>query len=359
MKAHFPQDMYMTWSRDFSFLNCSLIAESHVQNVAAVLGVGYNICAFTFSQGEVHFYRSHMDEKKFNQYVGETSLSSAVYRKNLCERLSSLTDSLNDLIKHTPKLDKEAVKTFLNLHREVTPYHIGVYWAADFIAALPEKKPETVQALEELTTARHYNEHLYPDLEKWLKSQKYFSFLTPQELQDFFKDGKTVSEEILRDRQDFAYMIYDTDGCSLLTGDAARKAFESDFAYLLLTERGDYHITEFRGVGIQKGTTRGRVRIIERLSIPPEIDADTVIVTRMTRPQFNYLFGRARAIVTDEGALLSHAAILAREYNIPTVIGTKIATRVLKDGDLVEVDADNGVVRVLKRNEGSSINEQL
>lgn len=349
MKACFPHDMYMTWSRDFSLLNCSLIAESHVRNVAAVLGVGYNICAFTFSKGEIHFYRSQSDEKKFNQYVGETSLSSAVYRTNLCERLKFLTNRLNDFFKNTLELDAETVEIFLKLHREITPYHIGVYWAADFIAAMPRKNAETIQALEELVDARHYNENLYPDLEKWLKSQEYFPFLTPQELQDFFKDGKIISEEIWRDRQNFTYMIYDANGFELLSGDTARKAFESDFAYLLPMVRKNHQITELRGVGIQKGVVRGRVYIIESLSVPPEIDADTVVVTRMTRPQFNHLFGRARAIITDEGALLSHAAILAREYNVPTIIGTKIATQVLKDGDLVEVDADRGIVTILER----------
>jgi len=55
------------------------------------------------------------------------------------------------------------------------------------------------------------------------------------------------------------------------------------------------------------------------------------------------------AIITDEGGITSHAAIMSREFKKPCIIGTKIATQVLKDGDLVEVDADNGVVRILER----------
>ncbi|NTU99308.1 hypothetical protein HGA64_04895, partial [Candidatus Falkowbacteria bacterium] len=57
---------------------------------------------------------------------------------------------------------------------------------------------------------------------------------------------------------------------------------------------------------------------------------------------------KAAAFVTDEGGVTCHAAILARELKKPCIIGTKIATSVLQDGDLVEVDADNGVVRILK-----------
>ena len=58
---------------------------------------------------------------------------------------------------------------------------------------------------------------------------------------------------------------------------------------------------------------------------------------------------KAAAIVTDEGGITSHAAIVAREVGIPCVIGAKIATKALKDGDLVEVDADKGIVRIIKK----------
>jgi pyruvate,water dikinase len=56
---------------------------------------------------------------------------------------------------------------------------------------------------------------------------------------------------------------------------------------------------------------------------------------------------KAGAIITDIGGITSHAAIVSREMKKPCIIATKIATQVLKDGDLVEVDADNGVVRIL------------
>mgnify|MGYP001564748046 CR=1 FL=1 len=57
---------------------------------------------------------------------------------------------------------------------------------------------------------------------------------------------------------------------------------------------------------------------------------------------------KAAAFVTDEGGILCHAAIVARELKKPCIIGTKIATRVFKDGDMVEVDATKGIVRKIK-----------
>ena len=68
----------------------------------------------------------------------------------------------------------------------------------------------------------------------------------------------------------------------------------------------------------------------------------------MTNPQIVPFLKNISAIVTDEGGLTCHAAIVARELKIPCVIGTKIATKVLKDGQLVEVDANKGIVRKLK-----------
>ena len=58
---------------------------------------------------------------------------------------------------------------------------------------------------------------------------------------------------------------------------------------------------------------------------------------------------KASAFVTDEGGILCHAAIVAREMKKPCIIGTKVSTKILKDGDMVEVDADNGIVKVLEK----------
>ena len=99
-----------------------------------------------------------------------------------------------------------------------------------------------------------------------------------------------------------------------------------------------------------KGNCRGRIKVI----LNPKIEANKfkngdVLVTSMTRPEFLPLMRKAAAFITDEGGITSHAAIISRELNKPCIIGAKIATKVLKDGDLVEVDADKGIVKIVKR----------
>lgn len=74
-----------------------------------------------------------------------------------------------------------------------------------------------------------------------------------------------------------------------------------------------------------------------------------ILVTPMTRPEIVPFIKGAKAIITDEGGITCHAAIVARELKKPCIIGAKIATQVLQDGDDVEVDANRGVVKILKR----------
>ncbi len=101
----------------------------------------------------------------------------------------------------------------------------------------------------------------------------------------------------------------------------------------------------------QKGLVQGKVRlIISEHEVHKLLDGE-ILVTSMTDPDMISAMKKAGAIVTDEGGITCHAAIVARELKKPCIIGTKIATKVLKDGDMVEVDANTGVVKILKRNE--------
>jgi len=63
--------------------------------------------------------------------------------------------------------------------------------------------------------------------------------------------------------------------------------------------------------------------------------------------EFTPFFAKAKAVVTDEGGMSSHAAIISREFKIPCIVGTKIATRVIKDGDIIKVDANKGIIEII------------
>ncbi len=96
------------------------------------------------------------------------------------------------------------------------------------------------------------------------------------------------------------------------------------------------------------GRVQGIVKVVANISTEShKFNDGDILVTGMTRPEFVPLMKKAMAVITDEGGITCHAAIIARELKIPCVIGTKIATQVLKDGDMVEVDAEKGVVKII------------
>ncbi len=100
-----------------------------------------------------------------------------------------------------------------------------------------------------------------------------------------------------------------------------------------------------RGTIAQKGIATGTVKVIYTPAEIGKIEAGDILVTNMTIPAYITAMHKASAFVTDEGGITCHAAIIAREMKKPCVIGTKIATKVFQDGDIVEVDANSGIVK--------------
>lgn len=96
------------------------------------------------------------------------------------------------------------------------------------------------------------------------------------------------------------------------------------------------------------GRVKGRVKIINAPSEMFKMKCNDILVSASTNPNLMPAIRQAAAIVTDEGGLTCHAAIVAREFKIPCIVGTKIATEVLKDEELIEVDAMNGVIKKIK-----------
>lgn len=101
------------------------------------------------------------------------------------------------------------------------------------------------------------------------------------------------------------------------------------------------------GHGVSPGTYEGRARVLAGPGQLERIEQGDVLITTMTGPAFNLVLPLLGAIVTDRGGLLSHAAIVAREFGLPAVVGCRDATTVVPDGARVRVDAISGTVTVL------------
>ncbi|MBI4053873.1 MAG: hypothetical protein HY397_00925 [Candidatus Doudnabacteria bacterium] len=188
------------------------------------------------------------------------------------------------------------------------------------------------------------------EIAKRLRMSSYeLEFLTTNELTAALR-GKKVDRQQLEKRKNF-YVWEIKDGKeSIHTGKVAR----SVLTVLLDQEKNIQASNEIAGLAASPGKVRGIVKIISPLSKKQYKDCEEmkqgqILVTGQTRPHLMVAVRKAAAIVTDEGGMSSHSALVSREFGIPCVVGTHNATKLLHDGDLVEVDAFAGKVNIIQK----------
>ena len=165
-------------------------------------------------------------------------------------------------------------------------------------------------------------------------------YLLPQEVKKALFGGKVNINELNR-RVNYCVYINRHNKIRILTGTVARKFWQTRVE----KEKVPPHVKELVGTTASPGKAQGRVCVVNMPEDMVNMKRGNILVSSATSPNLMPAIRQAAAIVTDEGGLTSHAAIVSRELDIPCVIGTKIATQVLKDGDKVEVDAARGVIR--------------
>ena len=187
-------------------------------------------------------------------------------------------------------------------------------------------------------------EGLLKEISKRLNfSVKQLRFLLPEELGICLING-VVDIEKINKRMKLCVLVYEDDlKIKLLENKAAQK-----FIKKIEVEKIDFNIKEFKGQTACAGKVKGKVKIINMPEDMVKMKEGDILVSFATNPNLMPAIRRASAIITDEGGLTCHAAIVSRELNIPCIVGLKIATKVLHDGDLVEVDANRGIVKILK-----------
>jgi len=168
---------------------------------------------------------------------------------------------------------------------------------------------------------------------------RYLETLCVEEVCDILRGKKEIPED-LEKRWAHSVFIPKDAGYEILIEGEANSYLEKH----LVKEEIEVK-DEVKGQVAQPGIVRGRVRLIFTPQHNDKVKEGDVLISTATSPQLLPAMKRAAAFVTDVGGITSHAAIVARELNKPCVVGTKIATKIFRDGDMVEVDADKGIVR--------------
>ncbi len=135
---------------------------------------------------------------------------------------------------------------------------------------------------------------------------------------------------------------------TILSGEEAKKFYENSVAKGAEEDKNE--VKEVKGNPACVGKVRGKVKIINVPADMGKMNDGDILISTATTPSVVPAMKKAAAIVTDEGGLTCHAAIVSRELKIPCIVGTKIVTKVFKDGDEVEVDAEKGIVKILEKN---------
>lgn len=228
----------------------------------------------------------------------------------------------------------------------------------DFASVLTKDEVYKIEILREFMFLKEIRKevqmyYLNYVMEAWYKevARRFFwsplqaRYIVRDEFRKLLVDGEEiVTTKDLNDRYNLAAHFLKDGVISICSGNEAKKLQE----LFIQEETISSDLKEIKGNVAYPGKVRGQVKIVNSTKDLDKFNEGDILVSFSTNPSLVPAMNKAAAIVTNTGGITCHAAIVSRELKTPCVISTKIATKVLKDGDLIEVDAEKGIVRILK-----------
>jgi pyruvate,water dikinase len=260
--------------------------------------------------GNVNNFEPGAGEKRFEQGRQE-----ALNKEHeLLERLRVLPDGQRKAEETKRKIDR--VRTFIG-YREYPKYGI--------VSRYFVYKRALLQEAERLMQA-----HV-------LREQEDIFYLTLQEIQDVTRT-KHVDDQLIRQRKDAFRSYQALTPPRVLTSDGEVIAG----AY----RRDDLPAGALVGLPVSAGTVEGRARVILDIA-QADLQAGDILVTAYTDPSWSPLFVAINGLVAEVGGLMTHGAVIAREYGLPAVVGVEQATQLIRDGQRIRVHGTDGYVEIL------------
>jgi phosphohistidine swiveling domain-containing protein len=346
------KNWYKIWAGNWSLLSCTHFAEQYT-DILDLEGVKFaKNCALVYRDGACFGFMPEDEKVKFGAYIAD------IYTKD-----QSKIDTLISYFKEQADMTVAYVaaergkrfdlKRYEDFWKRIDTYyvpHIINKWMVESL------DPAILQKhLHGLQEARIHAEPVFKRTEELMhdiasqiagetgKTADLVLSCTKAEILSYWKGTKLPDDSVLAERRKYSAILHMPGVRELYTGNDAHAIEE-----LMAPKQEKNQAGVIKGTTAYPGKVRGVVKIILDPTKGDHFNEGDILVTGMTRPEYLALMQKAGAFVTDSGGILSHAAIVARELKKPCVIGTQVATKVLKDGDMVEVDADKGVVRILK-----------
>lgn len=347
--------------RNLSLLLFSFIAQGYSSKLKTRLGFNYKALA---AIGDKIFFHSLVNESLIvSQMKDLMSQEMNVDQTILQPTINKIREISRDLDQTESRATEHPWECLESIFRLCPEYMscLGVYNCfLRFVGDESEQNLLSPDTIKLISSQRDEAAILYPRFEKMLNfslsqlSEKLSLNLSPLRMMTYSEMKKLLSDHSI-ENVDFKTLKERENGYyyQFIEGESPEEIVvtDSNIMEALNDSFSPYtNKNKLEGKTAFGGLARGKVIVLRdrKDSLPVDMDGK-IFVCSMTHPDDLPLIKKCAAVVTDEGGILSHAAIIARELKKPCIIGTKIATKVLKNGDEVEVDADKGIVRIIKK----------
>ncbi|MSU54351.1 MAG: hypothetical protein EXS48_00725 [Candidatus Staskawiczbacteria bacterium] len=353
--------LFKHFERDYSVFFLSSMGDTHtVANQPKYGNGGLTFAMMTFKNNVCCYYRLEQDNEVYLKNIADniakdTSIKDEIFHNYslACEKILGIYQQ----IEVQENFGKSFIENLSKTINQLIPYQILILHRTDSFVTAFEK---TSEVPDEIYVIRKKYESAFGLFEtrfellckKIVKKLEDVTVedlkcLTALEIIELMEGGKRPSE-LIKKRKLLTIVNY-LPNVEILTGPDTEVILQA-----IHDNESKYHPSE-NFTGEIKGKTVfgtgkviGKCHVISDYDTIEELKEGEILVVPSTLPKYNNVYKRAKAIITDEGSVLAHASIFCREFKITGIVGTKIATKVLKDGDLVEVDADKGIVKIIK-----------
>jgi len=337
--------------RENDFLKNCLIYEAFVEDFPKVFSRPYP-AFLTIREGMSYTHCINKESStKLAKYLLENTKKNPNYMKEMFnigkkyfDHLIEFSSNIGDLTNNSNKQLLDLINEYFKLYKEPYPYFLITAEARIFEEENTNLAEEAINTMARLrlygrSSFNKTHDLIYPLFEEIASrfgiSVKELKFLTPQEIRALLEGKNLNIDSLIKDREKCTFIHIN-----------GNSTLHENCSFTIHDDEKNVNAKEIKGKGTFPAKYKGKVKLIKNIEDMNSLIGGEVIVLQMTTADLITVgLKKAGAIVTDEGGITCHAAIISREFQIPTVIGTEIATKVFNDGDLVEVDAEKGIVK--------------
>lgn len=330
------KDWYKGVARELSFFTTREIIKAY-NNMHKRYGHTLDNVLFHSEDGVLTMIRKKSELNKLIDYIEK--LSEEYIVKEL-EKAAELYDELEEKLINF-KLTTEIWPDLLALCENLWLYHMfGIYFGyateRQKINNIKEKHYDLVvkvrNEINDLQILDDFLKNYYKNID--------LTILTAEEIGEYLKNKRLPPKKELVERENEYLLLMKNLEAERISKNEIRKTIAK-----YIQEEDYSKIKELKGVVVFPKKVLGKARVVLKKKDLPKIKNGDILVTIMTNPEFVPYLSKVAGIVTDYGGVTCHASIISREMKIPCIVATENATKVFKDGELIEIDDKENLVR--------------